>query len=92
MILSAISAVFAKSEVRPDFKKYFDEFNLNGAFVLYDSNNRKYIRYNPERAKQPLIPASTYKIANSLIGLETGIIANENFVFKWNGQKRLLPA
>lgn len=88
--LFLFSVCFAKDEVRPDFKKYFDKYNLNGAFVLYDSNNRKFVRYNSERAKQPLIPASTFKIANSLVGLETGIIPDENFVFKWDGKKRLL--
>lgn len=80
----------AKDELRPDFKKYFDEYNLTGTFVLFDTNDKKYIRYNPQRAKQPRIPASTFKIANSLIGLETGLIPGENYVFKWDGKPRLL--
>lgn len=92
MCLSAVALTcFAKDEVRPEFKKYFDEYNLTGTFVLYDSSAKKFIRYNPERAKQASIPASTFKIANSLIGLETGEIT-ENYIFKYNGEKRLLPA
>lgn len=96
-ILSIILAItflsvicFGKDEVRTDFRKYFDEYNLVGTFILYDTNNKKFIRYNPDRAKQRLIPASTFKIANSLISLETGVIADENYVFKWDGKPRSL--
>ena len=33
-------------------------------------------------------PASTFKIVNSLIGLQSGIITDENMVIKWDGLKR----
>ena len=33
-------------------------------------------------------PASTFKIVNSLIGIQTGIITDENMVIKWDGVKR----
>lgn len=89
-LILATSICPAKDEVRADFKKYFDEYNLVGAFVLYDTNGKNFIRYNPERARQRFIPASTFKIANSLIGLETGVIADENFIFKWDGKPRTL--
>lgn len=89
-IILLASVCSAKDEVRPDFKKYFDDYNLTGAFVLYDTNNKKFYRYNPARVKQPLIPASTFKIANSLIGLEIGLIPDINHVFKWDGKKRVL--
>lgn len=82
---------FAKAdENHPEFKKYFDEYNVIGTFSLYDKNNKKFIRYNPKRAKLSFIPASTFKIANSLIGLETGVISGEEYIFKWNGEKRFL--
>ncbi len=80
------NSVFAKDKVKPEFQKYFDEFNIIGTFVLYDLKKKEYTRYNPERAKQQFTPASTYKILNSLIGLETGKIPDENYVFKWNGE------
>jgi beta-lactamase class D len=34
------------------------------------------------------LPASTFKIVNSLIGLETGKISNEKMIIKWDGIKR----
>jgi len=47
--------------------------------------NHHYIRYNPEKSAVRLLPASTFKILNALIGLETGVIPNENFVIPWDG-------
>ncbi len=77
-------------ENRPEFKKYFDEYGYDGTFVLYDQNAKKFVRYNPRRAKKRFTPASTFKIANSLIGLETGELSGEDHVFRWDGKKRLL--
>jgi beta-lactamase class D len=34
------------------------------------------------------LPASTFKIVNSLIGLQTGVIKNDSMVIKWDGVKR----
>jgi len=83
---TAISA----SEVRPELKSNFQGFT--GAFVLYDLNRKRYIRYNPERCAERFIPASTFKIMNSLIGLETGVIPDADYVIKWDGTKYDIPA
>ena len=77
-----------KNEVRDDFKNYFDAFKVEGSFVLYDLNNDSYVFCNEAQFKKPFTPASTFKICNSLIGLETGVIKDENFVIKWDGTVR----
>jgi beta-lactamase class D len=79
-------------ETRNDFKKYYDEYNVTGSFVLYDQNQDKYIFYNQSQFEQPFTPASTFKICNSLIGLETGVTKDENFVIPWDSVARWLPA
>lgn len=79
-----------KSEERPELEEYFQK--ANGAFVLFDLNNNKYIRYNPERCAERFIPASTFKIMNSLIGLETGVIPDESYVIKWDGTHYKIPS
>ncbi|MEO6301799.1 MAG: class D beta-lactamase, partial [Bacteroidia bacterium] len=61
---------------------------IEGSFALYDSKNDTYILYNQIEFKKEYSPASTFKICNSLIGLETGVIKDENFVIKWDGVKR----
>lgn len=80
-----------KTEIRDDFKKYYDKFNIEGSFVLYDQKQDKYIFYNQPQFKQAFSPASTFKIFNSLIGLETGIIKDENFVIPWDSVTRQNP-
>ncbi|MGB5287447.1 MAG: class D beta-lactamase [Ignavibacteriaceae bacterium] len=72
------------TETRNDFKKYYDNFNVEGSFVLYDQSNDKFIFYNQSQYKQEFTPASTFKICNSLIGLETGVIKDEFFIIPWD--------
>jgi beta-lactamase class D len=68
-----------------DLSPFFQ--NTTGAFVLYDLNNRRYIRYNDERCRERFNPKSTFKIPNSLVGLETGVIKDADFVIHWDRQK-----
>ncbi len=73
-----------------ELEKYFR--NFSGAFVLADLNDERYIRYNPAQGAKRLLPASTFKILNSLIGLETGVIPDENYLIKWDGTQYENPA
>jgi len=77
-----------KPEIRDDFKNYYEEFQVKGSFALYDQNEERYILYNETQFRKPFIPASTFKIYNSLIGLETGVISDENFIIPWDGLSR----
>ncbi|HEX8368231.1 MAG TPA: penicillin-binding transpeptidase domain-containing protein [Pyrinomonadaceae bacterium] len=58
-----------------------------GAFVLYDAKNNAYLRYNQARCRERFSPKSTFKIPNSLIGLETSVIKDADFVIAWNREK-----
>jgi beta-lactamase class D len=68
-----------------DLSQYFKD--TNGAFVLYDLKENHYIRYNEQRCRERFSPKSTFKIPNSLIGLETGVIRDADFTIAWNRQK-----
>src|ERR1700733_6222942 len=73
-------------------KKYFDQNNVTGTFGLYDNGTGQFLIYNLSRFKDSAyLPASTFKIVNSLIGLETGRIVNEKMVIKWDGIVRSRP-
>lgn len=61
--------------------------NTKGAFVLYDLKNKRYVRHNESRCRQRFTPASTFKIANSLIGVETGVVRDAEFVISWDPQR-----
>jgi beta-lactamase class D len=72
-------------QIRPDMEKFFE--GRKGAFVLYDQKGNSYVRYNPEHCAEQFLPASTFKILNALIGLETGVIPDENYVIAWDGHE-----
>jgi beta-lactamase class D len=68
-----------------DLSPFFE--GSNGAFVLYDSRHQRYTRHNNRRCRERFSPKSTFKIPNSLIGLETGVIRDAEFVIPWDRQK-----
>ena len=70
---------------KPEYKNLFDEFNIRGSFVLFDLEKNQYTCYNKAQLDSSFLPASTYKIFNSLVGIETGVIPDENYIIKWDG-------
>lgn len=77
---------------RPDFKSFFDDQQVTGSFLVYDQKNSQYTAYQYKRCQQGFLPASTFKVINTLIGLETGAVNDENTVIKWDGIKRDIAA
>jgi beta-lactamase class D len=73
---------------RTDLGHFFDESGYGGSFLLYDLAADSFIAVNSAGAGERLIPASTYKVLNSLIALETGVIADEHTVIPWDGTVR----
>jgi beta-lactamase class D len=71
--------------VRQDFKKYFDDCNVEGAIAIYDHKNHTWILSDTVATRKETLPASTFKIINLLIALETKTIASENDIVKWPG-------
>lgn len=64
---------------------------VDGAFVLFDAARGVTRVVNPERAAARYVPASTFKIPNTIIGLETGVIPDERFTLRWDGVQRRVP-
>lgn len=80
-----------QSQFSRNLAKNFQEAKSDGCFVLYDLKRDRYIRYNANRCQKRFIPASTFKIFNSLVALETKAIADENTVIAWDGVQREFP-
>ncbi len=85
-VLSSCSVNQAK--IDNSLKKYFDSANVDGCFSMVNNQNGKVTVYNMKLDTERVLPASTFKIVNSLIGLETGRITDEKMVIKWDGVKR----
>ncbi len=74
------------SSAQKDISKYFE--GINGCFVLYDVKEDSYLRFNEQRCDQRFLPASTFKVPNSIIALEEQVIPDEDFVIKWDSIDR----
>ncbi len=72
---------------------FFDDNKVQGTFGIYNNGTDQFTIYNLSRFKDSAyLPASTFKVVNSLIGLETGRISNEKMVIKWDGITRPVEA
>lgn len=69
----------------------FQDLKVNGSILIHDLKQNRTYQHNPTRNTQPFLPASTFKILNSLIALETGVIANELAILTWDGVERSIP-
>jgi beta-lactamase class D len=82
-----------RSEIRDDLAKRFTDAGTVGTFVGYKTDDYLIIASDKDRSGQAFLPASTFKIPNSLIALETGVVEDpDKDVFKWDGVKRSIEA
>jgi len=73
-------------------KNAFIKRNVEGCFILYDVKRDTALTYNPERSTAFFLPASTFKIPNSLIALECKAVRDVNEIIPWDGEERIVPA
>ena len=77
-----------KAKINNNLKKYFDAKNVDGCFTMLDNSNGQITVYNMALDTARASPASTFKIVNAMIGLQTGVITNEDMIIKWDRVKR----
>jgi beta-lactamase class D len=78
-----------RSEIREDLAKRFADEGTAGTFVGYKIDDYLIIASDKDRSAEAMLPASTFKIPNSLIALETGVVGDpDKDVFKWDGVTR----
>lgn len=79
-------AKIAERAERPDLGAAFSNLGVTGTIAVHEPATRRLTLVNPARAEQRFIPASTFKLANSLIALETGVVKDENEVIPYGGK------
>ena len=77
---------------QPNLAQHFQDLGIEGSIIIYDQNQGVAYEHNRDRNAAPFLPASTFKILNSLIALETGAVANDLAILTWDGVKRSFPA
>jgi beta-lactamase class D len=82
-----------RSEIREELAQRFTDEGTVGTFVGYKVDDYLVIASDRNRSGEPRLPASTFKIPNSLIALETGVVGDpDQDVFKWDGVVRAIEA
>jgi beta-lactamase class D len=79
-------------KVRDDLAKRFDADGTAGVFAAYKAGGSTIVVSDGSKAGQALLPASTFKVANSIIALDTGVVTDpDKDIFKWDGTVRNFP-
>tara|TARA_B100001778_G_C18454981_1_gene568490 strand:+ start:66 stop:875 length:810 start_codon:yes stop_codon:yes gene_type:complete len=91
LILLSLSVLIGCHPIASDRKALdyiYEEYGVTGSFILYNTKVDKYTYINYDRTQEGFLPCSTFKIPNSIIALEEGIIPNENHILRWDGETR----
>ncbi len=62
-----------------------------GCVLICDLEKDEYMSGDPDRCTRRFCPASTFKIFNSLVALETDVALGPDFVIQWDGRNRGRP-
>jgi beta-lactamase class D len=81
-----------EADLEPKLTAILRSHQLQGVIARLDGDARAARCSDPARCKTALVPASTFKIPNSIIGLETGVIPDADFLLPWDGVDRGIPA
>ena len=84
--LACASPGVCATSTKRDLSEFFG--GRGGCFVLYDAQADSFIRFNPKSCAERFTPCSTFKIANSLVALHTGVATGPEFSLKWDGVRR----
>lgn len=91
LVLSGV--LLAAPAYAQDLDPLLDEAGVEGTLLVQRLSDGREWSANPGRAEQRFIPASTFKIPNSLIILETGVVADPDAdSLEWDGEERWLDA
>lgn len=74
---------FASAQI--DLKSAFQNCQVKGSTTLFDYQKKQWLFSDSLDAQVATQPASTFKIINLLIALETKVIQDENSIVKWVG-------
>ncbi len=73
----------------PDWAARFKAYGIDsGCFILRDHAHETIQLYNRPRCLERFTPASTFKIFNSLVALETSVAPDDRLVIPWDGVAR----
>lgn len=90
LVVGLVSCAWHRSHVEPlhSLAAVLDITGFRGTVVVYDLRRNRMQATHPALVDAARIPASTFKIVNSLIALETGVVTDERTVICWDSVVR----
>ena len=80
----------AAVEIRPDLNEIFGKAGTVGAFVALQGD--RLVGSDLHLIREPRLPASSFKVAHSIIAFETGVVSDpDKDILAWDGVERSFP-
>ena len=89
-VIGLLALMGCQSDV--DLASIFSERGVDGSILISSLDGKYEYQVNPERVKRAYLPASTFKIPNTLIALDEGVISDPDTIFKWDGKIRFVDS
>ncbi len=89
---SATEEAPAHWRVVPALGQHFQEAGVEGSFLAYSVVSDRWSCHDGMRGRRGFIPASTFKIAAALIGLDSGVLTGPEHLYTWDGVEREFKA
>lgn len=87
LFLTSISLHAEESLIKSSIENLYKSNNINGSIFIESMDGTIEHHYNVND-KERFVPASTFKIPNTLIMLEEGLIKDQSDIIKWDGVER----
>lgn len=77
---------------RGEWGQIFEDENVVGTFAVREVGSGDTFVWDSDRVERRELPASTFKILNSMIILQTGVVADVDELVAWDGVRREIEA
>ena len=92
LLIMLASCTMNKAKINNDLKKHFDNEKVTGNFTLLNNQSGTVMVYNMKMDTQRVTPGTSFKIINSLVGLETGKVVDSKTAINVGDQSISLTA
>lgn len=92
LLVSLLRIITIACAEEAEFANILLKNKLKGTILISSLDGKMKYSFNDARSQMRFVPASTFKILNTLIALEEGAISNEKETIKWDGNDKGIPA
>lgn len=78
LLILVSSCTLNRAQIDNSLKKHFDSAGVEGMFSILNNQSGTITLYNMEMDTQRILPGGTFSVVNTLIGIQTSRITNED--------------